>query len=180
MCARQVGAHSGGSVKKLFLFSLAWMLFGCGGESPSASVPTCDAVCSNLASRCGMAAPQCGTACASLSDETKRCIASAASCTSAESCLNAPAADAAMPDGGMSQVDAYAPNPNPCSRCTGQQYCVRDRGGVNPRCWDPPATCNGRPPADCDTCFYSAGIGPCASGARGCSSGGAGRTIDCM
>lgn len=167
-------------MRSLWLVAVWSLLMGCAAPMGGAEVPTCEQVCAAVASQCGASSPQCASACASLSDETKRCVTGASSCAAAQGCFSAMPADAGMTDSATSAPDASSMNPDPCSRCTGLQFCVRDRGGANPRCWDPPESCDGRASSACDACAYRAGSGPCERGARSCSSGAAGRTIDCM
>ena len=156
---------------------------GCSGPAPvEEGPPSCSDVCANITARCGATPPQCITTCASFSDAVVRCAAAASSCDAIDACGSSPGTDAGSSSGtdGGPGTDADVSNPDPCSACTGLQYCVRDSGGVNPRCWEPPDTCDDAPSVSCDDCVYRAGTGPCVSGARGCTSGGAGRTIDCM
>lgn len=149
-------------------------VIGCSSAEPGPASTSCDAVCANIAARCGATPAGCATACGSLSSSVRACVAGATSCASIDACGTAP-----TPDAGMSN-DAPVVDPNPCSRCTGIQFCVRNAAREVTGCWTPPDTCNDRPSESCDTCAYGAGSGPCSAGASACSSGAAGRVIDCM
>lgn len=169
-----------------------WMSVGC-DSGGTTSVPTCDQVCSSVSTQCGVSSPQCPTACASISDDAKRCIVNASSCAAAESCFSAPTPDAGSSgsDVGMSQVDAHlaasdagspvdAFDPSPCGNCGATQYCVV-RGGGPTGCWDPPASCT----EACASCLEAALFGPdgpCPSGTGpGCEyTASTGRVINCI
>lgn len=167
-------------MRSLWLVAVWSLLMGCAAPMGAAEAPTCEQVCSAIAARCGAVSPQCAAACAALSDDARRCVTAASSCAAAQACVDSSPTDAGITDSATSPPDAQSMNPDPCARCTGLQFCVRDRGGANARCWDPPQSCDGRASQDCDACAYRAGSGPCERGARGCSTGAAGRTIDCM
>jgi hypothetical protein len=169
-------------IQRLLTLAFLVVASGCGSTRGNTSPEgtSCSDVCANIALQCGATPPTCAASCVSWGPVLKSCLSTASSCDAVMVCADAPESDAGTPDdAGADEIDGNVPNPDPCSRCTGSEYCVRDPGTETRRCWAPPVSCNSELSSDCDECVYYAGTA-CAAGARGCSSGAAGRTIDCM
>lgn len=163
-------------MKSIVSALIVGLLVGC-SQPDSSHDATCEEACANLATRCGAAAPRCPTACQSLADEQRRCLATAASCGAAQTCLASepsPDAGAVVSDGGSTPVDAGSAEPRRCGACLDHEYCVVI--GSPTHCWSRPGCTT-----DCGDCLDLFVDGPCPAGTGpGCVVSSEGRFINCI
>jgi hypothetical protein len=106
---------------------LALFICACTGSAGSglstSGGPACGSVCKNIATQCGAPLPDCEASCATFSDSTKQCIASATSCSATGACTKAGTSSGSSggssSSGGVVQAD-------PCKGCKEGEGCVRD------------------------------------------------------
>jgi hypothetical protein len=162
-------------------------LVGCGDESASdnnggaGQGATCEQVCDKIGGCVGGGDPStCLGSCAQLAQTQRDCIVDAATCGAAEACLqsNPPPQDMGTPPQDMNNT-----NPDPCSRCTGTQACVRQ--GSNYTCKNTVQSCNDKFFPDICMCLYDnigesvEGRALCPAGVTGCSIISGKLSVDC-
>ena len=122
---------------------------------------SCSPVCTSIASNCGAALPESEQSRGTFSGSKRCCIAKASSSSAINDC-----------DVGQSDQEASTPvdsgSKDSGAACSSKQFRYEEKGSSTPKCWTPPASCNGSTTTLCPCVL--AGQGLCAK-VSSCSEG---------
>ena len=119
---------------------------GSGGDGPEAGgSASCSSICEHLEDLCGPVSPTCVEECGSFSGQTRDCMASADSCSGAQSCLEGDGAgdgpdagsgetsgpDAGDPGGGETCSNDYEVGVTTCTYRDGSDYVIGCQPGAS-------------------------------------------------
>lgn len=152
-------------------------IIGCANSTADdggAGEDDCPQVCEKIQGCVGGELNTCLDICADLTLSQQQCVVDAATCAVADGCLQ---------PGGEGEGEGEGTDPNPCSRCSATQACVRE--GQDYTCKNTVQSCNDDSfPNICD-CLYD-GIGDsvegrqlCPDGVTGCNISGGKLSVDC-